>query len=49
MPTKKLTREAAWQIKVYLKQGHTPKEIAEANDVNVQTIYDIKNGRTWKI
>ena len=43
----KLTKDDAINIKSLLSEGVSPYKIAKQYKVNHQTIYNIKNGKTW--
>jgi len=43
----KLTKEDVIKIKSLLNEGLSPYKIAKQYKVNHQTIYNIKNGKTW--
>ncbi|WP_251528453.1 hypothetical protein [Metabacillus litoralis] len=47
-PTAKLTKEIVIEIKRMLKQGDVASKIAEHFNINKWTVYDIKQGRTWR-
>ena len=44
----KLTRDQAKEIKMLLSQGEKIENISQKYKISVPTVYDIKDGRTWR-